>query len=81
MIELAKFLKIPKEIIEREPTAELFHGHTDEKELGARYETIDRILKGIIKGKKPKTRLEKQILKRIKENEHKRNVVPIIKAK
>lgn len=79
VLELAKFLKIPKEIIEREPTAELFHGHTDEKELGARYETIDRILKGLIRGKKPKTRLEKQILKRMGENEHKRKAVPIIK--
>jgi NAD+ synthase len=79
VFEMAKILGLPKEIIEKEPTAELFHGHTDEKELGAKYETIDRVLKQLIKGKKPKTALEKQIVKRMKVNEHKRKAVPIIK--
>lgn len=79
VFEVSRFLGLPDEIINKEPTAELFHGHTDEKELGAKYEIIDRILKGIIRGKKPKTRLEKQILNRMKANEHKRKTVPIIK--
>lgn len=79
VFEMARFLGLPREIIEKEPTAELFHGHTDEKELGAKYGTIDRVLKGLTRGKKPKTRLEKQILDRMKANEHKRKAVPIIK--
>jgi len=77
--KLAKHLKLPKEIIERAPTAELFHGHTDEKELGAPYSEIDKILKQVEKGKKPKGKLAGEILKRIKENEHKTKAIPIIK--
>ncbi len=42
--------------------------------------TIDKILKKLIKRKKPKTALEKKIADRIKANEHKRKAVPIIKA-
>ncbi|MBW2984778.1 NAD(+) synthase [Candidatus Woesearchaeota archaeon] len=79
VLELARFLKIPKEIIGREPTAELFHGHTDEKELGAKYEVIDEILKQIAAGKKPEGKLAKKIMERVKVNEHKRKAVPIIK--
>src|SRR3989338_4754794 len=77
--KLAKHLKLPKEIIERAPTAELFHGHTDEKELGAPYSEIDKILKQVEKGKKPNGKLAGEILKRIKENEHKTKAIPIIK--
>jgi len=73
--ELAKFLKIPKEIIERQPTAELYHGHTDEEELGASYTEIDKILKT----KKFNSKLGKTIKKRMDENEHKRTPTPIIK--
>lgn len=79
--QLAKHLNLPKEIIEKAPSAELFHGHTDEKELGAPYSEIDKILKQVEAGKKPKGRLAGEILKRIKENEHKTKAIPIIKAK
>ena len=80
VFEMARFLGLPDEIINKEPTAELFHGHTDEKELGAKYETIDKILKKLIKRKKPKTALENKIVNRIKANEHKRKAIPIIKS-
>ena len=73
--ELAKFLKLPKEIIEKQPTAELYHGHTDEAELGASYKEIDKILKT----KNFNSKLGKEIRKRIEENEHKRVAIPIIK--
>ena len=79
--KLSRYLKLPKEIIERAPTAELFHGHTDEKELGAPYSEIDKILKQAEAGKKPKGKLAEEILKRIKANEHKTKAVPIIKVK
>lgn len=42
--ELAKFLKVPKEIIEKPPTAGLWSGQTDEGELGFSYEEADPIL-------------------------------------
>jgi len=45
--ELAKFLKIPKEIIKKAPTAGLIKGQTDEKELGCNYKTLDTILLGL----------------------------------
>ena len=79
--QLAKHLKLPKNIIEKAPSAELFHGHTDEKELGAPYSEIDKILKQVEAGKKPKGKLAGEILKRIKANEHKTKAIPIIKAK
>lgn len=73
--ELAKFLKLPKEIIEKQPSAELYHGHTDEAELGASYAEIDKILKT----KNFSSKLGKEIRKRVIENEHKRVPVPIIR--
>lgn len=45
--DLAKFLKIPKEIIKKVPTAGLIKGQTDEKELGLTYEILDKVLMGL----------------------------------
>jgi NAD+ synthase len=45
--EMAKFLKIPKEIICKAPTAGLIKGQTDEKELGFTYEILDKVLMGL----------------------------------
>ncbi|OGY16693.1 MAG: NAD(+) synthase [Candidatus Chisholmbacteria bacterium RIFCSPHIGHO2_01_FULL_49_18] len=42
--QLAKFLKVPKEVIEKAPTAELWAGQTDEAELGFSYDEADPIL-------------------------------------
>lgn len=44
LLQLAKYLKIPKEIIEKPPTAGLWIGQTDETELGFSYEEADPIL-------------------------------------
>ncbi len=41
---LAGYLEIPESIIEKPPSAGLWEGQTDEAELGASYEQIDRIL-------------------------------------
>ena len=81
VFEMARLLRLPEEIIAKEPSAELFHGHTDEKELGAKYDTIDKILKKIKSGRRPKTALGKRILRRVKDNEHKRNPIKVISAK
>ncbi len=42
--ELASFLGIPREIIDKPPSAGLWQGQTDEGELGISYEEIDRYL-------------------------------------
>ena len=47
--ELADFLKIPKNIINKAPTAGLIKGQTDEKEIGLSYKKIDIILSGLEK--------------------------------
>ncbi|MBI2655622.1 NAD+ synthase, partial [Candidatus Woesearchaeota archaeon] len=79
-LELARYLKIPEKLILKTPTAELYHGQTDEDELGASYEEIDSILSKIEKKQKlPNNELTKKILKRIKANEHKRNVPFLVK--
>ena len=41
---LAKHLALPPSIIEKVPSAELWAGQTDEKELGLSYEKLDRLL-------------------------------------
>lgn len=45
--QLAKFLKIPNEIISKTPSAGLLTGQTDEKDLKMSYKTLDKILVGL----------------------------------
>jgi len=47
VLELARYLKIPKEIYSKPPTAGLIKGQTDEKELKLSYEKLDKILIGL----------------------------------
>jgi NAD+ synthase len=42
--ELARLVGIPKEIIDRTPSAELWKNQTDESELGIQYQTLDEVL-------------------------------------
>lgn len=44
--EMAKFLSVPNEVIEKKPSAGLWEGQTDENEMGTTYDMIDRYLKG-----------------------------------
>ncbi len=44
IIELAKYLGVPKEIITAKPTANLWEGQTDEGELGFTYQEADQVL-------------------------------------
>jgi len=45
--ELARFLKIPEEIITKPPTAGLWKDQSDEKELRLSYNKLDKILAGL----------------------------------
>jgi len=86
--ELAKFLKIPDKIIKKVPTAELYHGQTDEDELGATYEEIDKILKLYVEGASELKIIEEgfakevveSVIGRVKSNEHKRNMPFVIRV-
>lgn len=80
--ELAKVLKIPKEIICKAPTAGLIRGQTDEKELGFTYEILDKVLMGLerkldIYDIAENTGLKKSDVEKIKymrvKSEHKRH--------
>jgi NAD+ synthase len=42
--DMARFLEIPRDIIEKPPSAGLWPGQTDEAELGLSYDEIDRYL-------------------------------------
>lgn len=44
--ELAKHLGVPEEVIYKEPSADLWTGQTDEKEMGTTYDYIDAYLRG-----------------------------------
>ena len=59
--EMAKLLHLPDIIIKRAPSASLYSGQTDEKELGISYKEIDAYLQN------PKTKLSTKSLKRIKQ--------------
>lgn len=44
--QMAKYLGVPKPLIEKEPSADLWEGQTDEEEMGTTYEYIDAYLRG-----------------------------------
>jgi NAD+ synthase len=71
--ELAKYLKVPKGIIEKPPSAGLWKGQTDEGEMGITYNQIDEyIISGRI-GKSFKEKIEEMIIKSV----HKRKTPTI----
>lgn len=42
--EIAKVLKMPQRILDKAPSADLYEGQSDEKELGFSYEVLDKIM-------------------------------------
>ncbi|MFB6245935.1 MAG: NAD+ synthase [Candidatus Nanohaloarchaea archaeon] len=46
--ELARHIGLDEKFIEKEPTAGLWHGQTDEDELGTSYETLDTVLEHLV---------------------------------
>jgi len=74
---LADFMEMPKEIIEKIPTAELYAGQTDEAELGGTYEELDVMLKQYELGedmlieKGMNALLVRKVFQRMKANKHK----------
>lgn len=69
--EISKYLDVPKTIINRTPTAGLYKGQTDEKELKVTYNDIDNFLLG----KKISSKAKRQINILHNISEHKRNLI------
>jgi len=67
--ELAEYLGIPKKIINKPPSAGLWEGQTDEKEIGISYEQLDKYLRT---GKLNNKIIEKKIQDKIIKSAHKR---------
>ncbi|UCG54962.1 MAG: NAD(+) synthase [Dehalococcoidia bacterium] len=71
--ELAEFLEIPKEIIDKPPSAGLWAGQTDQDELGLSYNQLDAYLTG---GKVSST-VKYKIEEMVTSNNHKQKPPPI----
>jgi len=79
--EIAKSLQIPEEIIERAPTAGLWEGQTDEKELGLTYRDLDEAIEAI--ELRNAESLTPEVFRRASElidrSKHKRQPIPIFR--
>ena len=71
--ELARFLDIPRAIIDKPPSAGLWEGQTDEDELGFSYEALDRYLLSGEASDELKSKIEAMIA----ASNHKRQMPPI----
>jgi len=80
--KLAVELDVPKEIIDRPPSAGLWHGQTDESEMGISYEKLDMAIDVIEERKK--FPIGKNIILKVRKmmamSQHKRAGLPIFKA-
>ncbi|MFQ6071527.1 MAG: NAD(+) synthase [Methanosarcinales archaeon] len=74
--ELAKYLGVPKVIIEKTPSAGLWTGQTDEHELGITYDVLDRYLQIGEGSAEVKDTVERMIA----NSAHKRNTPPVCKV-
>lgn len=85
---LARELSLPREIVEKAPSAGLFPGQTDEGELGIRYADLDKVLSELEAGHDVETaarragvpvELATKVERRIHGSAHKRNPLVIPK--
>jgi NAD+ synthase len=80
--EMAREIGVPREVVERAPSAGLWPGQTDEGEMGITYRELDRVLAAIEAGEmggvEPVT-LEK-VQQMIARSAHKRVMPPVFRA-
>ena len=72
VVEAAKILGVPTKLAERVPSAGLFEGQTDEKEMGVTYKDLDDFLLG----KTVNPQAEERIIHLHLVSEHKRVAIP-----
>lgn len=75
VVAAAKILGVRTSLAERVPTAGLYEGQTDEKELGVLYKDLD----AFVLGKKVNKEVEKRISYLHRISEHKRKEIPMPK--
>lgn len=86
--KLAEHIGVPQAILDKPPSAELYLNQTDENELGAPYEELDKILRKIEEEETEENCIEKglppnlvhRIYRTCKNTTHKRELPFIIKA-
>ncbi len=87
--QLAEFLGVPKSIIEKPPSADLWEGQTDESEFGFSYKRVDHMLYYMVDERRSETELqamgfEESFIKKVKgmirRNQFKRKMPLIAKV-
>ena len=78
---LAEKLGIPKEIIEKAPSAGLWEGQTDEAEIGMGYDVLDKIILALESGDLSgcDTELVERVKRMMEVSQHKRETIPVFK--
>ncbi len=88
VFDLAKYLDIPGEIVEKSPSADLWKDQTDEGEIGMTYSELDEILSALFDGRESKQALVKRgfseskvekIWKMVINSQFKRTLPPVTK--
>jgi NAD+ synthase len=81
VFQLASYLGVPREIIEKKPSAALWPGQTDEGEMGISYAELDEILKLIERGEKRDDEKFRKVLEMVEKSQHKRQMPPVAKVR
>ncbi len=88
--DLSRYLKIPNELIEKKPSADLWEGQTDEQEMGLTYKEADQVLYRMLEENKKVAEvlaegfnkdLVDNIVRRMNRSEYKRRMPLIAKIK
>ena len=88
--DLSRYLKIPNELIEKKPSADLWEGQTDEQEMGLTYKEADQVMYRLLEENKTVEEvlaegfnkdLVDNIVRRINRSEYKRRMPLIAKIK
>ena len=88
--DLSRYLKIPNELIEKKPSADLWEGQTDEQEMGLTYKEADQVLYRMLEENKTVKEilaegfskdLVDNIVRRMNKSEYKRRMPLIAKIK
>jgi NAD+ synthase len=86
---VATCLGVPEEILDKAPSADLWPGQTDESELGATYDHLDRILYALVDRRWSRERcvaagldraLVEWVARTVARNEYKRQFPPVAKV-
>lgn len=87
--QLSRFLGVPKQILEKPPSADLWENQTDEKELGFTYEEVDKLLFLLVDRRYTREELLAEgfsgsfidtVVRRISRNQYKRRIPLIAKV-